>query len=197
MQMVFYFNTNIWDNNPALTEQTHVVREELPWQQGHLAGPAVWGEWWGSTWRERLKDDKRAGGQSLTLLSDFHQLKVSYLRSFINPAFWIQMVCVNCQGHGGPKEKTLHSGNCYHQRLHFLVCWGGGFVAFFKEGRVEFLSKTHLWVLACCCFSQRAELFAPGEGSHALGLEKGDLGCSLGCWKHTNWRWVPVRSCQW
>lgn len=41
MQMVFYLNTNIWDNNPAPTSKIVLSGKRLPWQQGHPAGPLM------------------------------------------------------------------------------------------------------------------------------------------------------------
>lgn len=67
-----------------------------------------------------------------------------------------------------------------------VIIKGFIFYLFLKEGRVEILCESHLWLLAQSYFSQRTELYAPGEGSHTLDVEKGDSGCSPGCWEEMN-----------
>lgn len=110
MQMVFYFNTNIWDNNPALTEKNRVVREEVTLATRspgrargvrRVMGQHVMGEpqrWWKSR-RSIPHTSQWLPSAQGELLQEFHNL-----------AFWIQMVCVNCQGHGGPEEGLYIQG---------------------------------------------------------------------------------------
>lgn len=123
MQVVFYLNTNIWANN----QENPVVREEVTLAT-RSPGRALGSEWWGSTWWQSLQDDERAGGQSLTLLSAFAQLKVSYSRSFINLVFWIQMVCVSCQGHGGLYTPEIIIEDFFLKRERLFLKLIGGYL---------------------------------------------------------------------
>lgn len=165
-----------------------------PWQQGHLAGLALWGELWGSMWWESFKDDERARGQSLTsqwltsaqgeLLQELHKPGFLNTNGLCDlPRAW------RTRG----KDFTVSKLSSKALWLYLLLFEGLFFFFSFslqkkkkeKKGRVEVLYEAHLWQLAhsfffffpencTVCSWRRITYFGCGEGR--LGMQRRGLG---------------------